>query len=557
MRRFRKRMQEVGIGNFMDYQDYLEVHPDEFTSLFNTILINVTSFFRDPDTWDFFAKQVVSRVVDGKTHGDGIRVWCVGCASGEEPYTVAMVLAEAVGGGKMAERVKIYATDVDEEALAQARTGIYEAKAIEPIAPELRERYLEPVNGNYAFKPEIRRSVIFGRHDVVTDAPISRVDLIVCRNTLMYFNAETQSRIYKGFHFALLPTGYLFLGKSEMLLTRTSMFSPVDMKRRIFAPVGTEGDDGLLLPARAGQVDERLRRAVFESATIAQLVIDKEGMLVAANSRARSEFGLDQRDAGRPFHDLEVSYRPLELRSRIDRAVSERQANQETAIEWTGSTGETRFLDIEVLPLFTDGEHLGNSITFADVSESHELQAELERSRRELETAFEELQSTVEEFETTNEELRSTNEELETMNQELQSTNEELQTINIELTDRTGQLKQANIYLESILGSLRAGVIVLDGTLTVESWNPLAEDMWGLRAEEARGRSIFALDTGLPVDQLRQPIHDCQSGASAEVILDAVNRRGKAFRCRVTCSPRLTADGTQHGVILLMEDAEG
>src|SRR5262249_35850867 len=157
----------------------------------------------------------------------------VGCASGEEAYTIAMVMAEAVELSALRDRVKIYATDVDDDALAVARAGVYSSKAVEPIPEALRAKYLEPVDGSFSFKKAIRRSVIFGRHDLVQDAPISRVDLIVCRNTLMYFNADAQSRIYRGFHFALNPEAYLFLGKSEMLLTRTDMFTPVDLRRRL------------------------------------------------------------------------------------------------------------------------------------------------------------------------------------------------------------------------------------------------------------------------------------------------------------------------------------
>jgi two-component system, chemotaxis family, CheB/CheR fusion protein len=569
MRRFRKRMQEVGIEEFSDYQDYLQVHPDEFTSLFNTILINVTSFFRDDGSWDFLREHVLAKVVEGKRAGDPIRIWCAGCASGEEAYTLAIVVAETLGVPEMHKNVKIYATDVDEEALAVARSGVYPAKA---VAPELQEKYFEPRDDErLVVKQELRRTVIFGRHDLVSDAPISRVDLISCRNTLMYFNAEAQSRIYRNFHFALHPHGYLFLGKSEMLLTRTDMFSPIDLKRRVFERV-TRAGEHRDVPPRLVSVQELLRRAVFESATIAQVVVDADGVLVEANSRARAQFRLDERDIGRPFQDLELSYRPLELRSRMDRAASERHSNIETAVSWATGADQGRFLDIEVIPVFEDDTLLGTSITFVDVSHAFAMQNELERSRRELETAYEELQSTVEELETTNEELQSTNEELETtneelqstneeletMNEELQSTNEELLTINTELTDRTGELNETNAFLESILESMQAGVIVLDRELAVESWNRLAEDMWGLREDETRRRNFFGLDIGLPVDQLRKPIRDILDGAAetAEIIVDAVNRRGKPFTCKVAATPLTGNDGDRPGVILLMEAAE-
>src|SRR5262245_62071395 len=569
-RRVTRRLQILQLETLNEYQDYLEVHPEEFTHLFNTILINVTSFFRDPPAWEYLATQVLPQIVERNDH-EHIRVWSAGCASGEEAYTVAMVIAEAIEPGTLVERVKIYATDVDEEALAHARAGVYDQRAVQAIPDELRERYLEPANGGGSpFRKELRRALIFGRHDLVSDPPISRVDLIVCRNTLMYFNAEVQTRIYKGFHFALNPSAFLFLGKSEMLLTRTDIFLPVELKRRVFERVG-RAEDGYAAGARQVAADpESLKDTIFESATAAQVVLDAGGVLVGVNARARSELRLHEADIGRPFHELDLSYRPIELRSRIERAANERAPNVEPGVAWTSLAGDTIRLDVEVVPLLRDGAHVGTTITFTDVSRSFALEEELERSRRDLETAYEEIQSTVEELETTNEELQSTNEELETtneelqstneeletMNEELQSTNEELETINTELRERTGQLNIANAFLESILESVRAGVVVLDTNLNVESWNHLAEELWGLRATEVSGKSLFALDFGLPVEQLRLPIRAVMSGSEdfSELVLDAVNRRGQAFRCKVTVS-RMQNQADGDGAILLMEVA--
>lgn len=577
MRRVHKRMHEVDIEAFSDYQDYLEVHPEEFNSLFNTILINVTSFFRDPESWKFLAEEVVPRIVE-QTSGRGpMRVWSVGCASGEEAYTLAMTIAEAVGPDELRAGVKIYATDVDEEALEQARAGVYSATAVESIPPELREKYLVPSNDGFVFRQELRRTVIFGRHDLVHDAPISRVNLIVCRNTLIYFNAETQTRIYNGYHFALRPDGYLFLGKSEMLLTRTDIFEPVDLRRRVFSRVTVSRDRAVWAPPHDGgfsleSARERLRAGVFESAMISQVALDASGTLVAANGQARTRFCLGDSDIGRPFHELELSYKPIELRSRIDRASSEQRSNVELAVSWAAGDGRKLFLDVEVIPIFANGDRLGTSITFTDVTRPYEMTSALEGSQNELEEAYEQIQSTVEELETTNEELQSTNEELETTNEELQSTNEELETMNEELYStnaefetvndelrvRTGQLNQANSFFESVMESMRAGIVVLGRDLTVESWNLLAEDMWGLRADEVRGKNLFTLDFGLPVDQLQHAIRNCLSGVSesVEVTVDATNRRGREIRCRVVCSQMMDQSGHVHGVILLLEAVE-
>jgi two-component system CheB/CheR fusion protein len=186
MRRARVRMSQVRLESYEDYLDYLEVHPDEFNQLFNTILINVTSFFRDSAAWEYLAHEIIPVLLQNKPPFEAIRVWSAGCASGEEVYSIAMLLAEALGPEMFQQRVKIYATDVDEEALTQARQASYNAKALEPVPAEWRNKYFDVNADRNTFRGELRRSIIFGRHDLIQDAPISRLDLLICRNTLMY-----------------------------------------------------------------------------------------------------------------------------------------------------------------------------------------------------------------------------------------------------------------------------------------------------------------------------------------------------------------------------------
>jgi two-component system CheB/CheR fusion protein len=239
MRRTDRRMQEVGVDDYSSYVDYLEVHPEEFTGLFNSILINVTSFFRDAPVWEYLAQYVMPAICDDRGD-DQIRVWCAGCASGEEAYSIAMLLAEHLGDEAFQGRVKIYATDADDDAIATARLGIYPAKAADAIGAERLGRFFEANGDGYAFRRDLRRSLIFGRHDLVQDAPIRRTDLVSCRNTLMYMNSETQARVLDHFRFSLSEDGFLLLGKSEMLFTKVRAFVPVDLKRRVFAKQGGE-----------------------------------------------------------------------------------------------------------------------------------------------------------------------------------------------------------------------------------------------------------------------------------------------------------------------------
>jgi two-component system CheB/CheR fusion protein len=577
-RRVHRRMSQVGIESYAEYVDHLQVNSEEFVALFNTILINVTSFFRDPETWDYIRSTVVTALLAERSPEDPVRIWSAGCASGQEAYTLAMVFAEAVGADQFRQRVKIYATDVDDNALAQARQAVYSTAEIESVPEDLLQRYFEPQGGVYTFRKDLRRSVIFGRNDLVQDAPISRIDLLVCRNTLMYFNAETQAKILGRLHFALAPRGLLFLGKAEMLLSHTRIFDPVDLKRRVFrrtagAPAGLGGLAAqIFMPDRHTDVSglDNLREHAFSASPVAQVVITSEDVVALVNQQAEQVFGLSNRDVGRPLRDLELSYRPVELRAYVEQARVERRAIRIKDVEWQRGHGETVWLEIHVNPLVqADNGLLGVSIAFHDVTSARGLLDELAHANRQLEAAYEELQSTneelettneelqstVEELETTNEELQSTNEELETMNEELQSTNDELQTINDTLRERTVELDEVNDFLESILTSIRAGVIVVDLEMRILAWNRGAEDLWGLRQEEAKGEHLLNLDIGLPLPELRPAVRSALSDVAFDTALhlQAVNRRGRQVDVRVICGSLRTPAGVVQGAILVME----
>ena len=574
MRRVDRRMVQVGITSYADYLDHLELHADEFTGLFNTILINVTGFFRDAEAWEHLRSDVLPGLLAARA-GRPLRLWSAGCASGEEAYSLAMLLAEELGPADFRNRVKIYATDVDEEALTSARHGSYSEREVRGVPPELLGRYFENAGGRFVFRKDLRRSVIFGRNDLVQDAPISRVDLLVCRNTLMYFTAETQARVLGRFHFALAPEGTLLLGKAEMLLSHGTLFTPVDLRRRIFRKAARAPQPNAFLLADTGSTSPRveptgldaLRDEALRAAPLAQVAVTASGLLALVNRQAEQMFGLSGADVGRPFRDLEISYRPVELRRHLEQAQTERRTVRLTDVSL--AAGRPTSLEVEVSPLIgSANEVLGASVAFHDVSAFRRLQDELEQANRQLETAYEELQSTneelettneelqstVEELETTNEELQSTNEELETMNEELQSTNDELQTINDELQDRTGELDTANGFLEAILTGLQAGVVVVDPGLHVRVWNRQAQDLWGLRAEEVVGHHFLDLDIGLPTDPVRSLIRGALNGAGPqEAVVAAVDRRGRRVDVRVLGSALHGTTDAAGGIILTME----
>jgi two-component system, chemotaxis family, CheB/CheR fusion protein len=580
-RRIQKRMSEIGYEDFAAYADHLESEPGEFQQLFNTILINVTSFFRDPQTWDALRAQVIEPFAENSNQ---MRIWSAGCASGEETFTIVMLLCETLGEERFKKEVKLYATDADDAALEQARQATYAQKAMDNVPEDLREKYFVPVKHGWMFRNDLRRCVIFGRHDLISDAPISRLDLLVCRNTLIYFNAEAQSRILSRFNFGLKNGGVLFLGKSEMLLTHTRLFTPVDMGARIFRKVtapdlrerliasGTARPQPLRLLQVPEMIDQQMqmREVSFEAAAISQIILDRAGVVILANQQARKNLGISENDLGRPIQDLDVSYRPAEIRSRIDEVHTRRETVIIYGVEHQTPAGIT-YYDIQIEPLEDDGDDIiGVSISFVDVTASHRLRLEVERAQHDLETAYEEmqatneelettneeLQSSVEEMETTNEELQSTNEELETLNEELQSTNEELETMNDELRRRTSELNSVNDFMDVVMSSMRSAVVVTDAQMRVQHWNARAQDLWGLRAFEAEGRRLDDLDIGIDLKAFDQSFKGCLQGTGNfdDVVIEAVNRRGKRINVRVSCSRLASKDNTPRGLLVLMEE---
>jgi two-component system, chemotaxis family, CheB/CheR fusion protein len=584
-RRIRKRMHEAGMTDYEDYRDRLESSAEEFSYLFNTVLINVTSFFRDIEAWSFLQREILPALISEVPAAEEIRVWSAGCAGGEEAYSLAIAFAEALGIEECAKRVKIYGTDVDPEALRDARAGLYPAKALEAFPAELKDKYFEQNGSQFAFRPDLRRRVIFGRHDITSDAPISRLDLLLCRNTLMYFNAETQSHVVDRFHFALRENAYLFLGKAEMLLSEADRFEVINMQQRIFrrrpgaavskypsAPLRIDMGPGA--ETREVSRKRQLRDLALETAPFAVLGIDAEGIIVLLNNQMRTLFGLMSRDLGRAFRDLEISYRPIELRSLIEQAYAEHRVVRVNGVERTVGADEVQYLDLHIQPLWgADGMAAGAMVLFVDTTFTIRLQMEVKRNREELDTAYEELQSTneelettneelqssIEELETTNEELQSTNEELETTNEELQSGNEELETMNDEMRVRTTELDEARTFLEGVLSSVAAGVVVLDSGLLVRSWNKGAEELWGLRSDEVRNQAFFNLDFGLPTGQVRDVVQQCLASGrqTGPIQVGAINRIGRSITCLVTCSPlddKGEDKGDGDGVVLLMEE---
>jgi two-component system CheB/CheR fusion protein len=233
-RRIQKRLDANSLSSYTEYIAYLDLHPGEYEKLFDTLYINVTEFFRDPEAWDKLDEVALSDIIARKNKGDTIRAWCASCSSGEEPYSLSMLLAERLNESFDDYEITIYATDIDESALAEARKGRYSQDKLKNIMPEFIDKYFTRDNGAYKISRKIRQTVIFGKQNLVIDPPISHLDLIVCRNVLIYFNSDLQQKVLLKFNTSLNENGYIFFGKSESILLGSKLFKVIDKNWRIF-----------------------------------------------------------------------------------------------------------------------------------------------------------------------------------------------------------------------------------------------------------------------------------------------------------------------------------
>jgi two-component system, chemotaxis family, CheB/CheR fusion protein len=516
-RRFRRRMFQLNLGGYAEYGEYIRKHPDEVNQLLNTILINVTEFFRDPPAWEILRHEILPGILKRIKPGHSFRAWSAGCASGEEPYSIAILLAEYFGSRIQDYDVKIYATDIDEEALNSARRGEYSIDAVRGVRPEWRDKYFHG-KGLLRVNREIRRLVIFGRSNLGQDAPISHVNLLVCRNLLIYFDSDLQKQILTRFHYALEPGGLLFLGKSESQLTNSSQFHRLNSRWRIFQritsmPMGEErpesrngGAEATLPSPRNAQELDSLRqqhRYLLETLRVGVFALGADDTIVQNNTPALTVCGLPPANLnGQRLVDTDVFIRIPELGAQLQASRLNNESSRFPTRIKVGS--EEKLVEVTIRPLLDErGQRSGTLVYLDDQTVQEKLQTtveelestseELQSANEELETTNEELQSTNEELETTNEELQSTNEELETTNEELQSLNEELETTNQELEERTKELDQVNSVYAQMLEKIRLPVVLVDQERHIEFWNTMALRLFGFKSKPPVDLSVDQL----------------------------------------------------------------
>ena len=529
VRRLRMRMNQVHVDSFEAYAQYMNAHPEEHVTLFNAILINVTGFLRDAEAWTALAEEVIPRILADAADTRSVRVWSAGCASGEETYSLAILLAEHLGNRASEFQVKIYGTDVDDDALAAARHALYRTEQIKDVPDHLLARYFLRDGQLWRLRRDLRRWCIFGAHNLAQSPPLSHVDLLVCRNVLIYFTGSLQDRIISRFQYSVRDGGFMFLGRSESLLARSKLFTPVNLKWRIFqrVPSSIRGELPLTRPDSSTHFAEPYERAepgrvrvqrTLEALPSPVIVVDPVDTVLTWNPAAEALFEIPSVHAmGRNFRDLDVSYRVEGLRARLEDVKVRQATARMDGITLTRRGGELVHANIVIAPLFDASHFLGALISVDNATEHSRLKEQMMRIAEQHATAIEELQSTNEELETTNEELQSTNEQLETTNEELQSTNEELETtveelqaanaelaaLNAELEERGVELARLDTYHRGVVNSVEQGMVVMDKLGVVRTWNHAAERMWGLRSEQVVGRDFFSLPLAALVQRAR------------------------------------------------------
>jgi len=490
-----------------------------------------------------------------------------------------MLLAERLGENAGNYAIKIYATDIDEDALSTARHAMYRLDQIKNVPERLVDRYFTRDGQLYRFRRDIRRWCIFGSHNLTQAPPLSHIDLLICRNVLIYFTGELQERILNRFHYAIREDGFLFLGRSESLLARSKLFTPVNLKWRIFQRTaagarqvaavlpenvigeGIRAAPRAELPAPAA----RIQRAL-EALPAGLMIIDATDTILSWNPAAEALFDVPVASAlGRKFRDLDVSYRVEGLRARIEDVKARHAPARMDDVTFSRRNGDVVHADIVIAPLFEVHRLIGVLVYANEATEHARLKEQMTRIAEQHATAIEELQSTNEELETTNEELQSTNEELETTNEELQSTNEELETtveelqaantelgtLNAEMEGRGAELRRLDSYHQAVLNSMEHAFFVTDRSVVVSTWNHAAERMWGLRNEQVVGRDLFSFPLGDGASLRRRAIEDVLGRGTTLEVADVPYTLpgGEVRRTVLKLAPLRGAGGEITGII--------
>jgi two-component system, chemotaxis family, CheB/CheR fusion protein len=596
-RRIERRMVQHGLADVPSYEKYLGEHPDELQSLFRELLINVTSFFRDPQVFDYLKQEVLPGLIAACGDGDTLRVWVAGCATGEEAYSLAMLLRELLDGQHRNIGVLIYSTDIDPEAIAVGRAGLYPLNIAQDVSPDRLRRFFFKEDKSYRVRKEVREMVVFALQSVIKDPPFTRLDLLCCRNLLIYLEPSLQDRLMPTFHYALKPGGVLCLSPSESIGNHLDLFDPIERKFNIYRAKpnltsrrtllnsrvswkpGTVSPGAMtdLTKPRETAVADVARQALLQSFAPASVLTDLTGNILFVHGETGRFLRLAPGQPSNNIIDMARDDLQLELREALRQAQGEGLPMFRRELVVKGASGaQLVTLGVRALPGQDRSQKLllvsfqeenqpparkasrkAGAATAIETGRIEELERELRLSKQtmgamveEQQASNEELQSTNEELQSTNEELQSTNEELETSKEELQSVNEELVTVNSELQSKVELLTNMQDDMKNLLDNISLGTIFLDSHLMIRRFT----------RDAARIYRLVSTDVGRPLADIRGDLKDVDLLADAQQVLDTLTpierevqtTGGAWYLARV--QPYRTVDNVIDGVVLTFND---
>jgi two-component system CheB/CheR fusion protein len=594
-RRIERRMSQHGIEDMEFYARFLKEHPSEIQVLFKELLINVTSFFRDSEAFAVLKKDILPQLLADKPEDYAFRAWVAGCATGEEAYSIAILLREYMVEAHQEFRIQLYATDLDDDAIAIARAGLYPPNIAQDVTPERLRRFFVKDEAGYRVKKDIREMVVFAVQNAIKDPPFTRLDLLCCRNLLIYLEAELQNRLIQIFHYALKPMGVLFLSPSESIGNHHDLFQPLNRKWKFYRVIPSAASTRAVMArnvtvssgshqnvpeetmkkTREPNFAELTRRVLLQSYAPASVVTDVKGNILFVHGETGKYLRPAPGQATLNIVDMAREELQLELRVALQNAGhATSNQNREVTIK---HNGETQAVNISVRPL-PDSDSPGLLlVSFQDIAQPvqakpgrgkraagtsetrrvEELEGELAYTKENLQATIEEqqasneeLKSTNEELQSTNEELQSTNEELETSKEELQSVNEELTTVNAELQAKIEQLAGMQNDMKNLLDNINIGTVFLDQHLLIRRFTREAVNIYRLVATDV-GRSLGDIKSNIQGNDL---LADAQKVLETLVPceLELHTSDGLFYLARI--QPYRTLDNVIEGVVLTFTD---
>lgn len=591
-RRIQRRMVLNKIDRLKDYLRYLQEHPPELDELFQDILINVTGFFRDPETFDALQKDVLPRLMRDREPEAPLRIWVAGCATGEEAYSLAMTLLEYLGDKANLSPIQIFASDIDEKAIAKARAGIYPEGIKADVSATRLQRFFTKVAAGYRINKTIRDLCVFAVQNVAKDPPFSHIDLVCCRNLLIYLGNVLQKKVLQIFHYALKPHGVLLLGSSESISSSPELFSLLDKKNKFYAKKSAQAlrhyeftpvapnmtiypEQGVkpAVTSSISDVRDKAERILLDEYAPPAVIVSSDMEIIQFRGHTGPYIEPVSGSASLNLMKMARADLIMDLRTAIHQAVKEdkRVVKENVRI---GLEHKKRHINLHIIPIkgpaaeersymiLFENASAGNAVAqqAPAIEPDHEtpdekglrineLEQELVATREYLqtiiedqETSNEELQSANEEIQSTNEELQSTNEELETAKEELQSTNEELITVNDELVSRNMELSELNNDLTNLLESVQLPIVMLSEDLRIRHFTPLATKLFNIIDTDV-GRPIGTIKFNVDIPDLEQrvlKVMDSVTPDMSEVRDSAGNWYGLRIRPYKTADKRIT-----------------